>query len=441
MSSVATHTPKAFVVWFKDLERWDIKHGKAIRFRRAHPDYRPLGDFAEEATEIVHPKSKPDHDWPVYGVNNTEGVFFNQYQKGDKFNAPYKRIRKDWFFHNPTRANVGSLGRVPDVPDDAITSPEYQVWRIREGLPPAFVEILIKTDFFSELIAYHRVGGVKERLFVQNLLDIPIPVLSIDSQNTIIERWNKKQQQIASVRKDIAKIIADLNRHLRHIYRRECIHDVLADRCFAIGFNELGAWDIKSCRASAFRLACPSFRRLGEFVEDATKAVRPNDRPDHTWPIYGVNNHSGVFLSNRQLGRYFKSAYKHIQKDWFIHNPTRCNVGSLGIVPKVPCDAITSPEYPVWRAKSEVKEPLLPGYIAVMIQTPFFLDLVQFNRVGAVKQRMYFENLAEIRIPFLSLSEQHKYVESRENCLVALADAHREVEKTKAEVEAMILGK
>ena len=88
---------------------------------------------AEEATELVRPSDQPDKDWPVYGVNNKAGVFFSHYQKGSEFNSAYKRIRADWFFHNPTRANVGSLGRVPQVPEDAITSPEYQVWRIRNG--------------------------------------------------------------------------------------------------------------------------------------------------------------------------------------------------------------------------------------------------------------------------------------------------------------------
>ena len=88
----------------------------------------------------------------MFGVNNKDGVFLNSYQKGSTFNAPYKRIRKDWFFHNPTRSNVGSLGIVPDVPEDAITSPEYQVWRIRpdatESLLPGYVACLIQTPFF-----------------------------------------------------------------------------------------------------------------------------------------------------------------------------------------------------------------------------------------------------------------------------------------------------
>lgn len=201
-----TVATRAYAVRWKDCPRWDIKTAKATLFRLAHPDFRPLGDFAEEATEIVRPMDKPDHDWPVYGVNNTAGVFLNQYQKGEKFNAPYKRIRKDWFFHNPTRANVGSLGRVPDVPDDAITSPEYQVWRLRGGLIPAFVEILIKTRFFIDLIDCHRVGAVKQRLFVGNLLEIPVPDVPLSVQRRIVSAWKRAQGEVVDTRRRIAEL-------------------------------------------------------------------------------------------------------------------------------------------------------------------------------------------------------------------------------------------
>ena len=130
---------RAYIVQWHDLSRWDLKSARAAAFRLAHPSFQPLTNFIEEVTELVYPAHEPEHEWPVFGVNNKDGVVFSHFQKGQAFNSPYKRISKDWFFHNPTRANVGSLGRVPDVPPDAITSPEYQVWRIKHGLLPEFV--------------------------------------------------------------------------------------------------------------------------------------------------------------------------------------------------------------------------------------------------------------------------------------------------------------
>ena len=157
------------VARWSDLIALDMKSARAAIFRLDNPTFRPLREFAEEATYLVKPWEEPEKDWPVYGVNNKDGVFFSHFQKGNDFNAPYKRIRKDWFFHNPTRSSVGSLGIVPDVPTDAITSPEYQVWRINSGLLPGFVATLIGTQLFIDLIQIHRVGAVKQRLYVENL--------------------------------------------------------------------------------------------------------------------------------------------------------------------------------------------------------------------------------------------------------------------------------
>jgi len=179
---------------------------------------------------------------------------------------------------------------------------------------------------------------------------------------------------------------------------------------------------------------------MGEFIEEATDLCRPADEPDKDWPVYGVNNKEGVFLNSHQKDATFNAPYKRIGKDWFFHNPTRCNVGSLGIVPNVPADAITSPEYQVWRLKADIPEPMLPGYVACLIQTPFFLDLVQFNRVGAVKQRMYTENLMQVRIPYLPVEEQQRCASAREKALTALASARQRLAAAREEVEAMILG-
>ncbi len=134
---------KLVIAQWSELPRWDYKSARAALFAQRHPDFVPLGEYTDEATELVDPRNEPDKEWPIYGVNNESGIFLSKFQKGSEFNSNYKRIRRNYFFHNPTRANVGSLGRVQDVPPDAITSPEYQVWKPRAGLLPEFADILI----------------------------------------------------------------------------------------------------------------------------------------------------------------------------------------------------------------------------------------------------------------------------------------------------------
>ena len=216
---------------------------------------------------------------------------------------------------------------------------------------------------------------------------------------------------------------------------------MIHSRYFALDFKDLAAWDVKSGRAAAL-LQCVSLPS----VRWATSLKKPPISSGHSMnrkkigPVYGVNNKEGVFLNSLQKGDTFKTAYKRIRKDWFFHNPTRCNVGSLGIVPDVPEDAITSPEYQVWCVRADAPELMFPGFVAVLIQTPFFIDLVQFNRVGAVKQRMYIENLCQLRIPYLPESEQQEYASARKRALIDLDAAKTRLAQARKDVEAMILG-
>jgi hypothetical protein len=267
-----------------------------------------------------------------------------------------------------------------------------------------------------------------------------IPVPKREIQQAIVDYWLRAHRGIDAARNGLLGLVAALDGRLGEVYRKSCAQDAIHSRCFVVDFKDLAAWDVKSGRAASFRIACPSFRPMGDFIEEATELVRPSAEPNKGWPVYGVNNKDGVFLNSHQKGSTFNASYKRIRKDWFFHNPTRSNVGSLGIVPDVPEDAITSPEYQVWRIKPDASKPLLPGYVACLIQTPFFLDLVQFNRVGAVKQRMYTENLMQVRIPYLPLSEQRHYADAREKGLTELATAKRRLDKAREAVESMILG-
>ena len=289
------------------------------------------------------------------------------------------------------------------------------------------------------LLTAQKGASGRKRVQPSDLEEIEVPLPPLDIQRTIVDFWREAERAVDVARENLALPVTALNNRLLELYCKESSRDVIHSRFFALDFKDLAAWDVKSGRASAFRLACPSFP-MGDFIEEATELIRPSAEPEKEWPVYGVNNKEGVFLNGEQNGETFNAAYKRIRKDWFFHNPTRCNVGSLGIVPDVPEDAITSPEYQVWRVKENALAPMLPGFIAVLIQTFFFINLIQFNRVGAVKQRMYTENLCQLRIPYLPEAEQREYAQAREKALADLVAARDRLAQAREDVEAMILG-
>lgn len=440
MTAVATG--KAFAVLFEDFHRWDVGYFRSVAWHWPKTVLRPLGEALRRVIRDV-PSSERKPGLPIIEKITFGGELLHfELSADDKYKGRLFWAHSGELVFSKIRLKQGSVAIIPREAGRIAVSPEYPVYQFETTKAlPSYLLLVLRSRAFQELLAGLSHGGsTKTRIHPREFERLVVPLPSDDIQNDIAEFWQAHVKSLEAARNGLSEPIHSLNARLMTIYRRTCLRDVIHSRYFVLDFKDSLAWDTKSGRAASFRLACPSFRPMGEFIEEATELVRPADEPEKEWPVYGVNNKEGVFLNAHQKGTTFNAPYKRIRKDWFFHNPTRCNVGSLGIVPDVPEDAITSPEYQVWRLKPDVSEPLLPGYVACLIQTPFFLELVQFNRVGAVKQRMYTENLMQIHIPYLPVSEQERYVRDREKALVKLAAAKLRLEDARKEVEEMILG-
>ncbi len=442
---------RAYAVRWKDSPRWDIKSARATLFRLANPSFRPLSEFAEEATELVHPASQPDHEWPVYGVNNTEGVFLSHYQIGRTFNAAYKRIRRDWFFHNPTRANVGSLGRVPDVLEDAITSPEYQVWRLREGLIPDYVAILIRTRFFLDLIDFHRVGAVKQRLFVSNLLEIPVPVLTEDAQRSLVAVWNETQAEIAKTCRRTAAIEEKIE----------------ADFLTELGLSRPGPTDLPKCFAvhwHDFRRWSLLFNQLVTAGMDVAAGKYPALPLDQalSYIQYGSSTKANtqrrgtaiIRMNNIVDGELSLSDLKHVelpererqslllQDGDILINRTNSKelVGKCAVFHEQ-ADYVFASYLIRLRANAEIAD---PDYLAFAINSTVGRQQVNMlSRQIAGQANINTEEIRSIEIPMPPPAVQRRMVRKisagREKITTLKAEAKQKAELACADVEAMIL--
>jgi restriction endonuclease S subunit len=330
----------------------------------------------------------------------------------------------------------GSIGLAPDDIECMCVTSEFSAYSVKSDRAlPEYVKLLFRTKTFKKLLN-SMISGASGRKRIQpsqlELVKVPIPPLPVQQQ--IVAHWKEARQHQKSAEKALINLIIDLQSYL--VRQTRSFEQVAHSKVFLANYVKIQQWDTKAGRSAAFIAANPGFVRLGDYTEECSETVKPWEEPEKEWPIYGVNNKEGVFLSAHQRGAKFNAPYKIIEKDWFFHNPTRANVGSLGIVPKVPEDALTSPEYQVWRLKSGY----LPDFMALLIRTDYFLALVAFNRVGGVKQRMYYANLAEIRLPMIKTEVQQKYVIKRQEILSRISLANGMLMQRKKEIEKMILG-
>lgn len=418
---------------FAELERWDVKYF-VNRVNTKYP-LISLAQIVTEHNEKVNPYEQPDKIFKILGVNNTSGIFHAYDAQGNEIRQPYKKVNSGDFAYNPYRINIGSIGRVPLEHDQSYISPAYVIFSIDEEIiHPDVFWFIIKSDFFNQTLRSATAGSVRMNLTYSLLetLKIPNPPLSV--QETIVSFWKTAQQNVKQEENLLFELTVELDYYLNQNTSSFC--QITKSNAFIASYKNAQQWDVKAGRAAAFITANPDFTRLGDHTEECTETIKPWDEPEKEWPIYGVSNKDGVFLSSVQVGKDFNAPYKKIEKNWFFHNPTRANVGSLGIVPEVPEDALTSPEYQVWR----LKDGFIPEFMALMLRTDYFLSLVAFNRVGGVKQRMYYSNLAEIRLPHIPQEIQENFAKRQTEALAKIQAAHEILEHRKKEIEQMILG-
>ena len=124
------------------------------------------------------------------------------------------------------------------------------------------------------------------------------------------------------------------------------------------------------------------------------------------WPSFtkiGVNKDDGIveLRTSKQTGF---ERYKIVRKGYLVYNPMRVNIGSIALYDKDEI-AITSPDYVVFKTTDGVP----PVLILSFLKSPQGLMEINNNTQGAVRERLYFNQLCNINIAAAIIENAAKY--------------------------------
>lgn len=435
--SEATHVrSRAFSASFRDLQTWSVAAQFAVNWSWPDEVIKPLATILRRRNEAALEKLSPESMVTLLTIRFDGSIEPREPIRIRDVKGKLFRVYPGDVVFSKIDVRNGAIGLAPNDIECMCVTSEFPVYSVvLKEADPGYVRLLFRATAFKKLLN-SMISGASGRKRIQpaqlERVKVPIPPLAI--QQKIVAHWEAATLERAAADTALSDLVLELHSWL--VKQTNNFSQVTRSKVFLANYGSIKQWDIKSGRAAAFIKANPNFIRLGDYIEECTETVRPWDEPEKEWPIYGVNNKEGVFLSSIQNGGEFNAPYKKIEKDWFFHNPTRANVGSLGIVPEVPSDAITSPEYQVWRLRGGY----LPDFMALLLRSDYFLALVAFNRVGGVKQRMYYANLAEIRLPEVPMEVQMHFAQRRQEILATIAAANGNLARRKIDIEKMILG-
>ena len=152
--------------------------------------------------------------------------------------------------------------------------------------------------------------------------------------------------------------------------------------------------------------------KLRNYLQLATKKIKPNKNPGIKFRVLGVSNDTGVFLNETLKPEQTNQSYFFVEKGQFCYNPYRINVGSIGLNRFDYDNQIISGAYVVF-GTDEIQ--LLSAYLLALFKTKSFTAYVNLKASGGVRMNFTFEFLEDWEIPLPPAEIQKQIIEQIEN--------------------------
>ncbi|AXU18236.1 hypothetical protein C7W88_03010 [Novosphingobium sp. THN1] len=124
--------------------------------------------------------------------------------------------------------------------------------------------------------------------------------------------------------------------------------------------------------------------------------------------VMGVRKEGGIVPMEERLVAGDISRYKLVRNDWFAYNPMRLNIGSIARW-QGDDEILVSPDYVVFRCSSRAEPtPIIPEYLDHFRSSRQWDAFTNESGDGGVRIRIYYRDLARMRLLLPSAIEQHK---------------------------------
>jgi hypothetical protein len=302
---------------------------------------------------------------------------------------------------------------VPDVPDDAITSPEYQVWRLASGFLPEFLAIMIRTEAFKRLIRIHRVGAVKERLFVRNLQEITVPVPPETTQRGIVEKYLSTIAEIRRARAGAATKVEQIDHWLleKLTFPRQLLN-IHKQKCLAFSWRGVERWDLPFYRSDFVGIHDwlkdgSKSRPLGDLATFASQHWSAKDFPDGVFQYIEIGNidrlHGIVGSQLTSVTKAPSRAQCRVRRGDLLIATTRPYLAKFAIVPEKFDGAVCSSGFSVVR---ETHPALDREYLLFFLRSPLGIRQMERRMSGGSYPAITQDELEKIMIPVPQMSVQ-----------------------------------
>jgi type I restriction enzyme S subunit len=114
----------------------------------------------------------------------------------------YKIVRQGQYAYNPSRINVGSIARLDDWSEGAL-SPMYVVFELHETLDSDYFSHWLRTGEARKRIGLAAQGSVRDTVSFGDLSSIPVPIPPLEAQQQIARALSSAKKELSLLKSEI----------------------------------------------------------------------------------------------------------------------------------------------------------------------------------------------------------------------------------------------
>jgi type I restriction enzyme, S subunit len=263
-----------------------------------------------------------------------------------------------------------------------------------------FYYALYQAEVFNKLGA-----GVRSTLNQHDLLDLPVPVIDLDTQNRIVKFLDEKTAEIDAAIEKKRRLIDLLNEQKAILINRAVTKGLNPDTPMKdSGVDWIGEipahWDVK---------------RLKYLFQESTARTSTGQET-----LFSLRMHAGLVphdeVSDKPISDSDLIDYKHVANGQMVMNRMRAAIGIFGVAK---ADGLVSPDYAIFDMSDQVNaEYFLRLFKTTIMGMRFRLSSKGLGTGSSGFMRLYTENFGDLKVAVPPMDEQALVV----NHIDALAD-------------------
>lgn len=353
----------------------------------ATPYYVEKGNFYLESNNVKNGK-----------INYNSQIFIN-----DEF---YEKQRDKWLKTNDiVMVQSGHVGHTAVIPEELNNTAAHALivfTDYNKEVNPHFLNYQFQSNGKRKELDLISTGNTIKHILASEMKNFKMDFPTVDEQTDIGSLFSTLDDLLASYKDNLTNYQSLKATMLSKMFPKagQTVPEIRLD-----GFE--GEWEIKK------------FKSIG------TKRGKSNSK-GYDYPAYSVSNQSGLIpqveqFEGSRLENLEKTSYKIVEPNEFAYNPARINVGSIAFN-DLDETVIVSSLYVIFSLDKSINN----NYALLFIKSPEFNKEVRRNTEGSVREYLFYENFANIRIPIPPSLEEQQAIGTYFSNLDNLINSHQE---------------